>query len=299
MHSSVSRARLPQAPPAPEARPLAARSALSAATKLARPAIFVGVYALIAMGAWRLSAPAWNVVFAVVVLLVLWELYVLVALDSWLLCGVGLVASAVLLVRPLVAPALPGTLVLSAAWLFGFALVSLSTFRPHRRELHDLLMMACGVFAVTLALGQLIEIRYLPAGREWVVLIVLTVAARESGAAIGGRVFPRAPSINRCVSPRKNYGGWLAGAMASLVAAVIFTRALGLALTIWQTVVFGLCMGVACQLGDLSESYLKRVMHRRHSGNALGPQGGLLDTTDALAFAAVVAHGLLRVWGEP
>ena len=67
MHSSVSSSRLPQAPPAPEARPLAARSALSAATKLVRLAIFAGVYALIAMGAWRLSDPAWNVVFAVAV----------------------------------------------------------------------------------------------------------------------------------------------------------------------------------------------------------------------------------------
>jgi CDP-diglyceride synthetase len=81
------------------------------------------------------------------------------------------------------------------------------------------------------------------------------------------------------------------------VAAVIFTRAWGLAVTTGQAVVLGLAIGAACQLGDLSESYLKRVMGRRHSGRALGPQGGLLDTTDALAFAAVVVHGLLHVWG--
>jgi len=99
------------------------------------------------------------------------------------------------------------------------------------------------------------------------------------------------------VSPRKNYAGWLVGATASLVAALIARRALGLAMTDGQAVVFGLCLGGACQLGDLSESYLKRMVRRRHSSNALGPEGGLLDTTDALAFGAVVASGLLHLWG--
>ncbi len=289
MHTSLSRSRLSRAPTARAARPLAA--------KLVRPAIFAGVYALLAAGAWRLSAPAWNAAFTVLVLLVLWELYTLVALQSRLLRGVGLLASALLLLQPLVAPALPGTLILSAAWVLCFALVSLSTARPRRRELHDVLLMVCGVLAVTLALGQLVAIRYLAGGRAWVTLVVLAVAARESTAALGGRVFPGAPVINERVSPRKSYAGWLAGAAASLIAAVVFTRACGLAVATWQAAVLGLAIGIACQLGDLSESYLKRVMGRRHSSKALGPQGGLLDTTDALAYAAVVAHGLLHVWG--
>ena len=298
MHPWLSRSRPSQAPSEPEDRPPAAGAARSPATGLVHPAIFVGIYALLAAAAWWLSAPVWNLVFAGFVLLVLRELYVLVALGSRLLRAVGLLASALLLLQPLVAPSLPGTLILSITWLCCFALLSLSTDRPHRRELNGLLMMACGVLSVTLTLGQLVAIRHLPAGREWATLVVLTVAARESSAALGGFLVPGAPTINRSVSPRKTYAGWLAGATASLVTAVIFTRAFGLAMTLWQAAIFGLCLGVACQLGDLSESYLKRMRHRRHSSNVLGPQGGLLDTTDALAFAAVVAHGLLLVWGS-
>lgn len=288
MHTSLSRSRLSRAPTEPAARPFAAR--------LARPAIFVGVYGLLAAGAWRLPAAAWNLAFTGLVLLVLWELYALVALRSRLLRGVGLVTSALLLLQPLLAPALPGTLILSAAWICCLALVSLSTARPRRRELHDVLLMICGLFAVTLALGQLVAIRYL-AGHAWTTLVILAVAARESAAALGGLVFPGAPVINEQVSPRKSYAGWGLGAAASLVATAVLARAWGLAVTTGQAVVLGLAIGAACQLGDLSESYLKRVMGRRHSGRALGPQGGLLDTTDALAFAAVVVHGLLLAWG--
>ena len=272
-------------------------SALPPAQKLARLAIFAGLYALIAGAAWQLSAAVFTVGFSVLVLLVLCELYTLVALRSRMLRVVGMVASVLLLVRPVAWPALPGTLILSLTWLGGFTLLSLSTARPHRRELYDLLMMICGVFSVTLTLGQLVAIRALAAGRPCVVLVVATVAARESGAALGGLVFPGAPTINLVVSPRKNYAGWLVGATASLVTALVVRQVLDLAMTIGQAAVFGLCLGAACQLGDLSESYLKRMVRRRHSSNALGPEGGLLDTTDALAFGAVVASGLLHLWG--
>jgi phosphatidate cytidylyltransferase len=206
-------------------------------------------------------------------------------------------ASALLLLQPLVAPALPATSILSLTWVACLAIVSLSTTRPDRRELDGLFMMVCGVFSVTLPLGQLIALRYLAAGRAWVVLVIVTVAAREAFAVVGGVVLPGTPSINAAVSPRKTYAGWLVGAAAALVAAILVSRALGAGLTLGQAAVFGICLGAACQLGDLAESYLKRMMRQRHSSNALGPQGGLLDTTDALGFAAVVAHVLLQVWG--
>jgi CDP-diglyceride synthetase len=300
MHFWPSRSHVPPAQPAQPAHdddPLAGWTGRALATKLLRPAIFVGIYASLAASAWRLSATAWIIGYTALVLLVLREFYVLVALRSRLLRGVGLAASALLLLQPVIAPAWPETLILSAAWIFCFAIMTLSTARPDRGELHDLLLMICGVLSVSLTLGQLVAIRYLDAGRAWTAVVVLTVAARESGAALGGIALPGAPMINEPVSPRKTYAGWLAGTLASLTAAVVLTRAFDLAVTVGQATIFGLWMGAACQLGDLAESYLKRMMGQRHSGTALGPQGGLLDTTDALAFAAVVAHGLLHVWG--
>lgn len=49
-------------------------------------------------------------------------------------------------------------------------------------------------------------------------------------------------------------------------------------------------------LGDLSESYLKREVKQKDSGNVLGPAGGILDTMDAFLFAGVVAYQLF-LWG--
>lgn len=265
--------------------------------RLGRVAIFVGVYAASAAIAWQGTAATWTVAFTGVVLLVLREFYVLVDLRSPRLRAAGAAISALLLLRPVAWPALSTTSILALAWLVCLAVVALTAVRPHRRDLGELLTMIGGVLTVTVMLGQLIAIRHLPGGQAWVVLVIATVVAREAGAALGGVVFPAAPAINAAVSPRKSYAGWLVGAAAALVTAVVLPLACGLALGVVRSVVFGLALGAACQLGDLSESYVKRMMGRRHSGTALGPQGGLLDTTDALAFAAVVARCLLEIWG--
>jgi phosphatidate cytidylyltransferase len=296
MSSLPSLSRLTRSPDPPVVR-AATEAPASTAAKLARLAIFLGAYAVSAGIAWQGSAAVWTVAFAVLVLLVLCEFYALVELRSWPLRSVGVAVSAALLLRPLAWPELSALSILALAWIACLAVLSLTTTRPNRRELGDLLMTMCGALTVTVTLGQLIAIRYLPAGRAWVVLILATVAAREAGAALGGLMFPSAPAINPAVSPRKSYAGWLVGAAAALVTAVVFPHACGLALGLERSLVFGLALGAACQLGDLSESYIKRMMAQRHSSTLLGPQGGLCDTTDALAFAAVVARCLLEIWG--
>ncbi len=170
------------------------------------------------------------------------------------------------------------------------------TRRPDRKELETALVVLFGAFFMPLMMGQLIYIRASGHGREWVAMVVVTVFTREVSAHFAGSLFPSAKPLNASINERKSYAGAVIGAAAASAAALLASRYLIVGFTIVQAVTFGACLGVACQLGDLSESYLKRAAGFRHSGKLLGPEGGVLDFVDAAAFAIVTARLLLLVW---
>ena len=55
-----------------------------------------------------------------------------------------------------------------------------------------------------------------------------------------------------------------------------------------MVVLLSFSLSVACQLGDLSESFLKRGVGVKDSGRLIPGHGGLLDRVDALMFGAPV-----------
>ena len=61
---------------------------------------------------------------------------------------------------------------------------------------------------------------------------------------------------------------------------------------------FGLLVGSAGMVGDLSESLVKRELAAKDSGRSLGALGGFLDLADATLLAAPVAW-VLWVLGGP
>ena len=64
-----------------------------------------------------------------------------------------------------------------------------------------------------------------------------------------------------------------------------------------RTVLFGFCMSVAGQFGDLFESCFKRDAEVKDSGKVIPRFGGILDLVDSLVFAMPVAWFLLTmVW---
>lgn len=131
------------------------------------------------------------------------------------------------------------------------------------------------------------------------VLIALTAVAwiADTGAYIAGRAWGRrklAPGI----SPNKTWEG----AAGALIAVAVYAWAMHLTVfsqrLLWQIEAGFIAMMVLAVIGDLFESWLKRVAGVKDSGALLPGHGGVLDRIDssvaALPLAALVfAPGLL------
>ncbi len=132
-------------------------------------------------------------------------------------------------------------------------------------------------------------LRNQPDGVRLIILILLLVAAGDTGAYLVGRKWGRIKLAPR-VSPGKTVEGAIASAAASLLAMVLLRGVLVDALTIVQALVFAIAINLMAQVGDLAESALKRVAGVKDSGWLFPGHGGLLDRTDSLVFAAVFTY---------
>ncbi|MDE3078731.1 MAG: phosphatidate cytidylyltransferase [Paracoccaceae bacterium] len=114
----------------------------------------------------------------------------------------------------------------------------------------------------------------------WLIVVVITtdIAGYFGGRLIGGPKFwPR-------VSPKKTWSGTVAGWIGAAAVGALFARytSAGLGL-IWISAVLSL----ASQMGDITESAIKRRAGVKDSSHLIPGHGGLLDRFDGLLGAAL------------
>ena len=101
------------------------------------------------------------------------------------------------------------------------------------------------------------------------------------------------------ISPNKTISGSIGGTIATILLLVVIYLVLSsivslqpalisLNITWWTVALIGLVGSMACQAGDLFESYLKRKAGVKDSGNLLPGHGGLLDRLDGFIFVVPV-----------
>ena len=135
-------------------------------------------------------------------------------------------------------------------------------------------------------------------GPAYVFYIFGVVWLGDAAALICGRWFGRHKLAPR-LSPGKTIEGAIGGLLGSLCGATLGGRWLLGHLTLTQCVAIGCLLAVVGQLGDLSESLLKRSSGVKDSGVLIPGHGGILDKVDGILFGApVLYYYVLYVVGQ-
>ena len=150
-----------------------------------------------------------------------------------------------------------------------------------------------GILFVPVLLGTSIDIRQydLLMSTNLTFALVISVWACDSAAFIFGTSFGT-KKIMPSISPKKSWIGSISGLIASLLVFYFFQKQglLGSTFEIKDAMIIGLICGVIGQLGDLTESMLKRDVGIKDSGSLLAGHGGVLDRFDSLIFAFPSAY---------
>ena len=138
-------------------------------------------------------------------------------------------------------------------------------------------------------------------GNRWgllaLVSAIFVTKMADTGAYACGRLFGR-HKMTPVLSPKKTIEGGLGGLVTAWLSACLFfywvvpqvQGADAARPTWWGCLVYGVGLGVAGALGDLSESLLKRDMECKDSSAWLPGLGGVLDVLDSLLVAGPVAY---------
>ncbi|MBF0522663.1 MAG: phosphatidate cytidylyltransferase [Candidatus Omnitrophica bacterium] len=146
-----------------------------------------------------------------------------------------------------------------------------------------------GILYVSWFFSFLIKIRFLLPGIAGVKLlgfIILVTKAGDVGALLVGSSIGKHPLLPR-ISPKKTIEGCLGSFGASMLVAFLSRSLLPVeaGFTVSQIILMGAFFGGIGQLGDMSESLIKRDFNVKDSGKMLPGLGGALDLIDSLLFS--------------
>ena len=154
--------------------------------------------------------------------------------------------------------------------------------------------------------GAFVALVELRSHSPWLVLAAMAVVwIADTAAYFAGRAFGKR-KLAPAVSPGKSWEGVWGGLVAVTVYAALLVPLAGAAgydgpvgpVAIATWIALALALAMLSVLGDLYESWMKRVAGVKDSGKVLPGHGGLLDRVDALLAAmppaALAAHCFLR-----
>lgn len=153
-----------------------------------------------------------------------------------------------------------------------------------------------GTFYVAVPFGLLNITAFSPFGKfepALVLGILVLHWASDSGAYFAGVRFGKTKLFER-VSPKKSWEGFMGGAAAAVLAALIISHFT----YIYEWYVWIGMAGiivVAGTYGDLVESLFKRSIQIKDSGKSIPGHGGFLDRFDGLLLSAPFIASFLKI----
>jgi phosphatidate cytidylyltransferase len=131
---------------------------------------------------------------------------------------------------------------------------------------------------------------------HWLMYALLVNWVGDIGAYYVGRRWGRHKMAPR-VSPHKSWEGAAASVAASVLIAGAYLLRFVPGVGVAQAVALTVAANAAGQLGDLTESAMKRGAGVKDSGVILPGHGGLLDRVDSTLFALPLIYAYLKLAG--
>jgi phosphatidate cytidylyltransferase len=150
-----------------------------------------------------------------------------------------------------------------------------------------------GYLTTYLAKLKLIDPRH---GGDTVLLVLIVAWVADTGGYFAGRFLGKA-KLYEAVSPKKTWAGAWGGIAGSVIGVAVLKLISADYLTWLDVALIAIPGGILGQLGDLTESLIKRSVGVKDSGALLPGHGGLLDRIDAVLFIAPYVYGYLVIRG--
>jgi phosphatidate cytidylyltransferase len=149
-----------------------------------------------------------------------------------------------------------------------------------------------GILYISWFLSFLIKIRYFVNGISLFAALLLITKLGDIGAYLVGTRFGKTLLMPR-ISPKKSVQGSIGGLVFSILGALAGKPLLDLSYS--HLIFIGISLGILGQLGDLSESLMKRDCQVKDSGSIFPGMGGALDLIDSLLFTGPVFYFYMSV----
>lgn len=149
-----------------------------------------------------------------------------------------------------------------------------------------------GIFYVGFLLSHIILIRNQPEGGIWVLFLILTVWAGDIIALFSGTLFGKHKLYPK-ISPHKTYEGLLGAVIGSVVIGLLYASLFLPGFDKGVCLLVTIALGLLGQVGDFTESMIKRSAQVKDSGNLFPGHGGVLDRIDSFLFSTPFFYHLL------
>jgi phosphatidate cytidylyltransferase len=150
-------------------------------------------------------------------------------------------------------------------------------------------MILFGILYIGFLLSYVSLIRNMVDGKKWVLFLVITVWSGDIFAFLSGSLLGRHKLYPK-ISPNKTYEGLAGAIIGSIVVALAFALLFMPKLEMGFCLLLAIGLAVLGQLGDFTESMLKRSAQVKDSGSLIPGHGGMLDRLDSFLFSAPFLH---------
>ena len=131
-------------------------------------------------------------------------------------------------------------------------------------------------------------------GLHHIIWLIGVVVLTDTAGYLTGRIFG-GPKVFSRVSPNKTWSGVFGGWLAAGIFSLFFVKNVATPDLFVTFVAVSILLSLAAQVGDMIQSYLKRISQVKDSSNLIPGHGGFMDRFDGFIGATVVT-GFFFEW---